>query len=170
MPNPPPEPLDPKALTVCAFCAKTQREVASLIAGPKIHEGGCIAICDECISLCNEILTAKGSLSLPQVQGQVRASWTLESYSAEFLASGPPARRDITHALLHVTKAMGRIAGLVDELDHGRKVGWHELMPFVADLVICAARITNVIPDAVDLGRAVAGRLDAKRREHVRHG
>ena len=35
----------------CSFCAKTQEEVQRLIAGPDVY------ICDECISLCNEILT-----------------------------------------------------------------------------------------------------------------
>jgi hypothetical protein len=35
---------------VCSFCGKTQREVRKLIAGPGI------CICDECISLCNELI------------------------------------------------------------------------------------------------------------------
>jgi ATP-dependent Clp protease ATP-binding subunit ClpX len=34
----------------CSFCAKRQREVKKLISGPKVF------ICDECISLCNEII------------------------------------------------------------------------------------------------------------------
>jgi ATP-dependent Clp protease ATP-binding subunit ClpX len=35
----------------CSFCGKSQEEVRKLIAGPDVY------ICDECISLCNEILT-----------------------------------------------------------------------------------------------------------------
>ncbi|MFW6323763.1 MAG: ATP-dependent Clp protease ATP-binding subunit ClpX [Desulfovibrionales bacterium] len=34
----------------CSFCAKTQDEVKRLIAGPDVY------ICDECVSLCNEII------------------------------------------------------------------------------------------------------------------
>jgi ATP-dependent Clp protease ATP-binding subunit ClpX len=34
----------------CSFCGKSQREVKKLIAGPNVY------ICDECISLCNEII------------------------------------------------------------------------------------------------------------------
>jgi ATP-dependent Clp protease ATP-binding subunit ClpX len=34
----------------CSFCGKNQREVKKLIAGPTVY------ICDECISLCNEII------------------------------------------------------------------------------------------------------------------
>ncbi len=35
----------------CSFCGKSQREVRKLIAGPTVY------ICDECIRLCNEIVT-----------------------------------------------------------------------------------------------------------------
>jgi len=34
----------------CSFCGKSQRQVRKLIAGPGVY------ICDECISLCNEII------------------------------------------------------------------------------------------------------------------
>ncbi|MBC9954517.1 ATP-dependent Clp protease ATP-binding subunit ClpX [Leucobacter sp. cx-42] len=34
----------------CSFCGKSQKQVAQLIAGPQIY------ICDECVSLCNEII------------------------------------------------------------------------------------------------------------------
>lgn len=36
---------------VCSFCEKTQDEVKKLVAGPGVY------ICDECIELCNDILT-----------------------------------------------------------------------------------------------------------------
>lgn len=35
----------------CSFCGKTQEEVKKLIAGPTVY------ICNECIDLCNEIVT-----------------------------------------------------------------------------------------------------------------
>ncbi|MCB0360053.1 MAG: ATP-dependent Clp protease ATP-binding subunit ClpX, partial [Bdellovibrionales bacterium] len=35
----------------CTFCAKTQDEVRKLVAGPSVY------ICDECVELCNEILS-----------------------------------------------------------------------------------------------------------------
>src|ERR1700722_11076240 len=34
----------------CSFCGKSQHEVKKLIAGPSVY------VCDECISLCNEII------------------------------------------------------------------------------------------------------------------
>ena len=38
-------------LVQCSFCGKTQREVTKLIAGPGVY------ICNECVNLCNEILS-----------------------------------------------------------------------------------------------------------------
>jgi ATP-dependent Clp protease ATP-binding subunit ClpX len=35
----------------CSFCGKSQKEVRKLIAGPSVY------ICDECVELCNEIIT-----------------------------------------------------------------------------------------------------------------
>jgi ClpX C4-type zinc finger protein len=35
----------------CSFCGKNQQEVAKIIAGPSVH------ICDECVGLCDRILT-----------------------------------------------------------------------------------------------------------------
>ena len=35
----------------CSFCRKSQREVRKLIAGPSVY------ICDECVELCNDIIT-----------------------------------------------------------------------------------------------------------------
>lgn len=37
-------------LLKCSFCGKSQKQVTQLIAGPQIY------ICDECVSLCNEII------------------------------------------------------------------------------------------------------------------
>jgi hypothetical protein len=39
---------------ICSFCSKTQREVNLLIAGPEVY------ICNECIRICNDIMTDTG--------------------------------------------------------------------------------------------------------------
>ncbi len=38
-------------LLYCSFCGKSQHEVRKLIAGPSVF------ICDECVDLCNDIIT-----------------------------------------------------------------------------------------------------------------
>ena len=56
-------------LLYCSFCGKSQHEVRKLIAGPSVF------ICDECVDLCNDIITeemqekaasAAGELLKPQ--------------------------------------------------------------------------------------------------------
>jgi ATP-dependent Clp protease ATP-binding subunit ClpX len=41
---------NPSSDLVCSFCGKSQDEVKKLIAGPSVY------ICDECVSLCSEII------------------------------------------------------------------------------------------------------------------
>jgi ATP-dependent Clp protease ATP-binding subunit ClpX len=43
----------------CSFCGKSQREVKKLIAGPNVY------ICDECISLCNDIIAEESQKDVP---------------------------------------------------------------------------------------------------------
>ncbi len=43
----------------CSFCGKNQREVKKLIAGPTVY------ICDECIELCNDIISEEGQKDSP---------------------------------------------------------------------------------------------------------
>ena len=45
----------------CSFCGKSQKEVKKLIAGPSVY------ICDECISLCNDILAEEVQKVFPEV-------------------------------------------------------------------------------------------------------
>lgn len=42
---------DDSKLLYCSFCGKSQHEVKKLIAGPSVF------ICDECVDLCNDIIT-----------------------------------------------------------------------------------------------------------------
>jgi len=41
----------------CSFCGKSQHDVRKLIAGPSVY------VCDECISLCNEIIREEEKIS-----------------------------------------------------------------------------------------------------------
>lgn len=43
----------PVVVLFCSFCLKSEAEVASLVAGPGV------CICDECVSLCRQVMTAE---------------------------------------------------------------------------------------------------------------
>jgi len=51
------------SVTNCSFCNKSQEEVKKMIAGPDAY------ICNECVELCNEILTEEIKENLEDEQG-----------------------------------------------------------------------------------------------------
>ena len=48
---------DSSKLLFCSFCGKNQNEVRRLIAGPSVY------ICDECVDLCNDIISEEAEAS-----------------------------------------------------------------------------------------------------------
>lgn len=63
----------------CSFCGKSQREVKKLIAGPSVY------ICDECIDLCNDIITEEGQKGPVAQGGQASANLPKPSEIKGFL-------------------------------------------------------------------------------------
>lgn len=51
-------------IIACSFCGKPQEQVSRLIAGPNG-----VYICDQCVALCNEILTDEGIAPQPPTDG-----------------------------------------------------------------------------------------------------
>jgi hypothetical protein len=49
----------------CSFCGKSRREVARLVAGP-----GGIAICNECVEMCNRIFADPASSEVPPASAE----------------------------------------------------------------------------------------------------
>ena len=47
--------IESSELLKCSFCGKSQKQVQQLIAGPQIF------ICDECVTLCNEIIEERNA-------------------------------------------------------------------------------------------------------------
>lgn len=67
---------------------------------------------------------------------------------------------DAEHALLHITKATGKLASAINDAQHEhRQPTATELGKYLADLVICASRLGNGI---VDLDAACEYRLAEK--------
>jgi len=102
-------------------------------------------------------------MTIRELQRLVAETWTLDSYSEAFKANTLP-HRDFQHALVHAMKAAGKLAAAVDEVEHGGE--WpQDHSKYLADLVICAARMAAAWPKngdfySVDLSAAVFGRLE----------
>jgi ATP-dependent Clp protease ATP-binding subunit ClpX len=66
----------------CSFCGKSQHEVRKLIAGPSVY------VCDECVSLCNDIIseearddkTSLTSDTFPRLPAPTEIRKTLDEY------------------------------------------------------------------------------------------
>jgi hypothetical protein len=97
---------------------------------------------------------------------QTNLPWTIH-YSRDFRGN-PQPHKDFTHALLHVCKALGKLQGLADDMDHDRATAddptlREQYSKYVADLVVCALRASNTFPGGViDLETATIDRIEGK--------
>lgn len=107
-------------------------------------------------------------LTLSELQSQL--PWSINYADAFKLAtySGLPYL-EFQHALIHVVKATGKLATMVEDADHGRDdvepFPLPEMAKLLSDLVICALRMANVQPRLgyrIDLGREIVRRLESK--------
>lgn len=96
-------------------------------------------------------------LDLSALQFVVAARWGSSAYGRAYLARRDP-QRDALHAFLHVTKAIGKLAGALDELDHADDVVREaarlrpDVANYVADIAICATRVADRWPSGrIDL-------------------
>lgn len=101
---------------------------------------------------------------------QVSLPWTAH-YHRDFRQT-PMTHKHFAHALLHVHKAAGKLAGIIDQAEHAG-YDWSlmanrsEVQKYLADLVVCALRMSNTCPDGqIDLQFAVENRIAAKNNQH----
>lgn len=66
-------------LLYCSFCGKSQHDVKKLIAGPSVY------ICDECVDLCQDIISAEATLMFDQVSETAESSESRQQVSPQSL-------------------------------------------------------------------------------------
>lgn len=95
--------------------------------------------------------------------------WT-GHYHRDF-RSTPMTHKDFAHGLLHVHKAGGKLAAIVNDAEHGG-VDWAsadvraDVSKYIADFVVCALRMANTCPEGViDLQKAVEDRIAGKNNQ-----
>ena len=92
-------------------------------------------------------------MDLKRLQQEVNSRWGGQD-------ANPCHGSDANHALLHMTKALGKIASALNDAEHEqRTLQSSEIEKYLADLVICAARFGCSV---VDLDTACVSRLDEK--------
>jgi ATP-dependent Clp protease ATP-binding subunit ClpX len=80
---------------VCSFCGKSQEEVGKLIAGPNVY------ICDECIALCNEIMTESSDEEGSEIEfgHQVLKPKEIKAYLDQYVIGQDQAKRILSVAV-----------------------------------------------------------------------
>jgi len=76
----------------CSFCGKSQEEVQRLIAGPDVY------ICDECVSLCNEII-AQESMSEEVEEGKLLTPSEIKQLLDDYVIGQDLAKRTLAVAV-----------------------------------------------------------------------
>ena len=76
----------------CSFCSKSQDEVSRLIAGPDVY------ICDECVSLCNEII-AQESITDDLEEGRLLTPAEIHQKLEEFVIGQEKAKKILAVAV-----------------------------------------------------------------------
>ena len=99
-------------LLYCSFCGKSQHEVKKLIAGPSVF------ICDECISLCNDIIrdeiTEEGNrLS----SGELPAPKDICAILDQYVIGQETAKRILSVAVYNHYKRLRHSAKTTDEVE-----------------------------------------------------
>lgn len=91
--------------------------------------------------------------------------WDEDTYTEEHLKD--PLNR-FRHALLHATKALGKIAGAIEPVDHKDEVELdvNDVAKYLADLVICASRMSQTLPGhKLNLEQRVLARLERNKNK-----
>lgn len=96
---------------------------------------------------------------------QLKLPWTIK-YSRDF-RSNPQSHKDFAHAITHAMKALGKLSTIVDDMDH-RRDSEFEPDKYMADLVLCALRMSNTYPGRIiDLESALIERIETKNQTKI---
>ena len=94
----------------CSFCNKSQLDVKKLIAGPTVY------ICDECVDVCNEILSDDGIQAGRGAKAAMRAAAQADEYlrmAADLSGAGNQrgAAREVRNAALAALRGLALLQG-----------------------------------------------------------
>ena len=86
----------------CSFCGKSQNEVKKLIAGPTVY------ICNECIDICNEIITDDQQAESVATRPPLPKPGEIKSFLDEYVIGQDDAKKVLAVAVYNHYKRMNQ--------------------------------------------------------------
>ncbi|GJL54999.1 MAG: ATP-dependent Clp protease ATP-binding subunit ClpX [Nitrospirales bacterium] len=77
----------------CSFCGKTRDQVRKLIAGPTVY------ICDECVGLCNDIISEDWQEAKEEISSKLRKPVEINEYLDQYLIGQERAKKILSVAV-----------------------------------------------------------------------
>ncbi|MBF0542867.1 MAG: ATP-dependent Clp protease ATP-binding subunit ClpX [Candidatus Riflebacteria bacterium] len=95
----------------CSFCGKSQDQVRKLIAGPEVY------ICDECIALCNEIITEELEDETSSEMKSIIKPREIREFLDQYIVGQDRAKKIISVAVYNHYKRIALARGRRDEIE-----------------------------------------------------
>ena len=94
----------------CSFCGKSKESVKKFISGPNVY------ICNECVSLCNEILAEEEEREAQEAVVPAPTPEEIKRFLDEYVIGQEPAKRTLAVAVYNHYKRVNH-QGVLDEVE-----------------------------------------------------
>ena len=102
---------DDSKLLYCSFCGKSQHEVRKLIAGPSVF------ICDECVDLCNDIITEEMQEKAASATGELLKPQEIRDTLDQYVIGQDEAKKILAVAVYNHYKRLQYQSDVKDEVE-----------------------------------------------------
>jgi len=102
---------DDSKLLYCSFCGKSQHEVRKLIAGPSVF------ICDECVDLCNDIITEEMQEKAATATGELLKPQEIRDTLDQYVIGQDDAKKILAVAVYNHYKRLQYQTDVKDEVE-----------------------------------------------------
>ncbi len=93
----------------CSFCGKSRDQVRKLIAGPTVY------ICDECVGLCNDIISEEWQEAKEEISAKLRKPSEIKQHLNNYLIGQEGAKKTLSVAVYNHYKRIA--ANEIDDVE-----------------------------------------------------